>query len=142
MNTLFDYKVGLERIRWDQLFNLYNKVGLVAGYGKKKDHDRIRKAFEQSYKVVTAWNNDSLIGAARMLSDEICYGMIFDVGVLPEYQNLGIGRGLIIELQKDNEHLCFHLTSTFGNEEFYRKLGFKRHKTAFAKYPYESDYLI
>lgn len=139
---MFVYKVGLECISWDQLFSLYDKVGLVAGYGKKNDHDKIRKAFEQSFKVVTAWNNDNLVGAARMLSDGICYGMIFDVGVLPEYQKLGIGKGLVIELQKDNDHLCIHLTSTFGNEEFYKKLGFKAHKTAFAKYPYQSDYLI
>ena len=43
-----------------------------------------------------------------MLSDGICYGMIFDVGVLPEYQKSGIGKGLIAELQKDNHHLCIH----------------------------------
>ena len=115
---------------------------MVAGYGEKKDYNKIRTAFEQSYKIVSAWNDDNLIGAARMLSDGICYGMIFDVGVLPEYQKLGIGKGLITELQKDKEHLCIHLTATFGNEEFYKKLGFKTHKTAFAKYPYESDYLI
>jgi predicted N-acetyltransferase YhbS len=34
-----------------------------------------------------------------------------------------------------------HLTSTFGNEEFYKKLGFKKHKTAYAKYPFQSKYL-
>lgn len=117
------------------------KCWVVAGYGKRKDFDKIRTAFEHSYKVVTAWKIDNLIGAARMLSDGICYGMIFDVGVLPEYQKSGIGKGLITELQKDNSHLCIHLTSTFGNEDFYKKLGFKPHKTAFAKYPYESDYL-
>ena len=38
-------------------------------------------------------------------------------------------------------HTCIHLTATFGNEEFYKNLGFKRHKTAMAKYPYESDYV-
>jgi ribosomal protein S18 acetylase RimI-like enzyme len=135
------YSVGLDCIDWRQLFHLYEIVGLVAGYGKKKDYVKIRSAFEHSYKVATAWNNDNLVGAARMLSDGICYGMIFDVGVLPEYQKLGIGKGLITELQKDNEHICVHLTSTFGNEDFYKKLGFKAHKTAFAKYPYESDYL-
>lgn len=139
---MFAYNVGLKAICWEQLFYLYEKVGLVAGYGKKKDYDKIRKAFEQSFKVVTAWNNDKLIGAARMLSDGICYGMIFDVGVLPEFQKLGIGKTLISKLIKDNEHLRIHLTSTFGNEEFYIKLGFKRHRTAFAKYPCESDYLI
>ncbi|MDR3682067.1 MAG: GNAT family N-acetyltransferase [Flavipsychrobacter sp.] len=132
----------MNSIDWPQLFDLYDIVGLVAGYGRKKDYVKIRTAFEHSYKVVTAWNNDNLVGAVRMLSDGICYGMIFDVGVLPEYQKLGIGRGLVTELQKENQHLCIHLTSTFRNEEFYKILGFKAHKTAFAKYPYESDYLI
>ena len=139
---MFIYIEGLDCINWQQLFHLYDNVGLVAGYSKKKDYNKIRTAFEQSYKIVTAWNDDYLIGAARMLSDGICYGMIVDVGVLPEYQKLGIGKGLIMELQKNNEHLCIHLTATFGAEEFYRKLGYKTHKTAFAKYPFESDYLI
>lgn len=138
---MFTYKEGLDCIDWHQLYKLYDNVGLVAGYGKKKDHNKIRSAFRQSFKVLTAWNDADLIGAARMLSDGICYGMIFDVGVLPEYQKLGIGKGLMAELLKDNDHLCIHLTSTFGNEEFYKKLGFKRHKTALAKYPFESDYL-
>ena len=139
---MLTYKVGLDCIDWQQLFHIYEKVGLVAGNGKKKDYDKIQKAFEQSFKVITAWTDDRLIGAARMLSDGVCYGMIFDVGVLPEYQKLGIGKGLIKGLLKDNEHLCIHLTSTFGNEEFYIKLGFKRHRTAFAKYPFESEYLV
>ncbi|WP_242833777.1 GNAT family N-acetyltransferase [Desulfosporosinus sp. OT] len=122
---MLTYSVGLNNIDWNQLFHRYDFGGLVAGYGKEKDYDKIRTAFEHSYKVVTAWNNDNLVGAARLLSDGICYGMIFNVGVLPEYQRLGIGRGLITELQKENQHLCIHLTSTFGNEEFYKKLGFR-----------------
>lgn len=136
------YREGLEYIDWPQLFHLYNVVGLVAGYGKKQEHKKIQSAFEHSYKVITAWYSDILVGATRMISDGICYGMIFDVGVLPEYQKLGIGKGLVSEIQKGNEHLCIHLTSTFGNEDFYKKLGFKPHKTAFAKYPYQSDYLV
>jgi len=40
-----------------------------------------------------------------------------------------------------NEKLLVGLTSAFGAVEFYRKLGFKRHKTAHAKYPSESTYL-
>ena len=35
----------------------------------------------------------------------------------------------------------FYLTSTFGNENFYRDLGFRKHKTAFALYPSDSPYL-
>ncbi|WP_207652662.1 hypothetical protein [Desulfosporosinus sp. FKA] len=51
---MFKYKIGMDCIDWQQLFQIYEEVGLVAGYGKKKDYDKIRKAFEQSFKVVTA----------------------------------------------------------------------------------------
>jgi len=67
----------------------------------------------------------------------LCYGIVFDVAVLPEYQKKGIGKGLMNVLLKGEEHMPIHLTSTFGNEDFYKKLGFKKHKTAYAKYPYE-----
>ncbi|WP_207652682.1 hypothetical protein [Desulfosporosinus sp. FKA] len=54
---------------------------MVAGYGQKKDYDKIKQAFKQSFKVVTAWENGNLIGAVRILSDGVCYGMILEVGV-------------------------------------------------------------
>lgn len=123
------------------LTELYGEVGLVANHGKKKESTVIRMAFQASNKVVSAWSNEKLIGAGCMLTDNICYGSIFDVGVLPSFQKQGVGRGIVIELMKGNEHLCIHLTSIFGNEQFYRNLGFRRHKTAFAKYPYVSEYL-
>lgn len=30
---------------------------------------------------------------------------------------------------------------TFGNEDFYKKLGYRKHKTAFALFSGESDYV-
>ena len=76
-----------------------------------------------------------------MISDGVCYGAIFDVGVLPEYQKKGIGRGVMNELLKGNDNIPIHLTSTFGNEEFYKKLSFKKHKTAYSRYPFKTDYV-
>lgn len=135
------YRIGKNRIDWTKLTELYGEVGLVGGYGKKKDESKIREAFQASGKVVTAWDKEKLVAAGRMLTDGVCYGSIFDVGVLPAFQKKGIGKGIISELMKGNDHLCVHLTSTFGNESFYSKLGFRRHKTALAKYPYNSEYL-
>ena len=135
------YRTGVDCIDWGMLFELYSQVGLVAGLGKKKDYKKIESAFRNCSKVVTAWKNNLLLGAGRLFTDGITYGVIFDVGVLPEYHNQGIGRGIMKELLKNTESLYIYLTSTFGNEEFYRKLGFKRHKNAFAKYPHESEYL-
>jgi ribosomal protein S18 acetylase RimI-like enzyme len=135
------YKIGLEDINWSQLFSLYEKAGLLGRFIKSGEFDKIQIAFERSYKVVTAWDKDILVGSGRMISDGTCYGSIFDLGVLPNYQRRGIGVGLMKVLLKGEEHMPIHLTSTFGNEEFYKKLGFKKHKTALSKYPFKSDYV-
>ena len=138
---MIEYKIGVEAVDWAQLVELYGRVGLVAGLGKKRDAERIRQAFVSSAKVVTAWDGNALVAAGRLVGDGVCQGMIFDVGVLPEYQQRGIGAGIVRALVEGNEHLCLHLTATFGKEGFYRKLGFKRHRTAMARYPYASEYL-
>ena len=138
---MITYKIGLTDMKWSHLFNLYEKAGLLGRFVKNKEFNKIQAAFEKSYKVVTAWDGENLVAAGRMLSDGICYASIFDVGVLPEYQKQGIGKGIMLELLKGEEHMPVHLTSTFGNEEFYKKLGFKKHKTAHSKYPFKTDYV-
>ena len=76
-----------------------------------------------------------------MISDGECYGWIHDMAVLPDLQKQGIGRGIMEGLLDGNERLLTGLTSSFDAVDFYRKLGFKKHKTAHAKYPGESTYL-
>ena len=121
--------------------SLYEKVGMLKRFIESKEFNKIQSAFQVSYKVITAWEENILVGSCRMLSDGICYGAVFDVAVLPEYQKKGIGKTLMRLLLKEEEHMTIHLTSTFGNEGFYKKLGFKKHKTAYSKYPFESKYV-
>jgi len=138
---MISYKIGLDYIDWNKLFDLYKNVGLLRRFIESGEFNKVQEAFTRSYKVVTAWDGEKLIGSCRMLSDGICYGTMFDLGVLPEYQKKGIGRELINLLLKGEEHMPIHLTSTFGNEDFYKKLGFKKHKTAYSKYPFPSEYI-
>ncbi len=133
--------VGCEHLDWEQVFDLYAEVGLVAGHGKTRDARAIRAAFSASTRVVSAWSAQHLVGAARLLSDGVCYGAIFDVGVRATWRRRGVGRRLMEELTAGLDHLCLHLTSTFGNEPFYAGLGFRRHRTAMARYPGPSEYL-
>lgn len=135
------YIYGTENIGWSQLFALYEKVGLLKRFIKDKNYEAIKSGFLNSFKVVTARDGDKLVGAGRMISDGRCYGMIFDLGILPEYQKKGIGRNIVLNLLKDCENMTIHLTSTFGNEGFYKKLGFRKHKTAYSRYPFKSDYV-
>ena len=141
MSGMVEYKTGTDSIDWEGLAHLYEEVGLVAQLGKKRDLVKIRQAFQRSFKVATAWKEGRLVGAGRLLSDGLCYGTIYDVGVRESCRGQGIGKGIMTTLLEGNEHLLIYLTSTFGNESFYEKLGFKKHKTAYAKYPHESEYL-
>jgi aralkylamine N-acetyltransferase len=139
--SMITYKIGLKDMDWLQLFDLYEKAGLLGRFIKNKEFSKIQSAFENSYKVVTAWDRGVLAGCGRMLSDGICYASVFDLGVLPKYQKKGIGRELMSELLKGVEQIPVHLTSTFGNEGFYKKLGFHKHKTAYSKYPFATEYV-
>jgi len=138
---MVEYKSGTDLINWDSLVQLYFETDGVVGLGRERNLDKIKKAFLKSYKVVTVWEEDKIIGAGRMISDGVCYGWIHDMAILPEYQKHGLGKRLMEELLNENENLLIGLTSAFGVEEFYYKLGFKKHKTALAKYPGESIYL-
>jgi aralkylamine N-acetyltransferase len=138
---LIEYKTGFEGIDWNSLIDMYKEVDLVIGLARAGKVEKIKKSFKNTYKIITAWDDDQIVGAGRLLSDGECYGWIHDVGVHPNYQKRGIGRGIMNELMRGNEHLLIGLTSSFEAVEFYKKLDFKKHKTAMAKYPGESTYL-
>jgi len=134
-------KTGTEAIDWESLLRLYVGTDGVIGLARAGDLPRIKEAFLNSYRVVTAWDSDRIVGAGRMISDGQCYGWIHDMAVLPDLQKQGIGRGIVEALLDGNEHLLIGLTSSFDAIGFYRRLGFRKHKTAHAKYPGESVYL-
>ena len=138
---MIEYKTGTDPINWESLIDLYFETDGVVGLGKERNLVKIKEAFLNSYKVVTAWEGVQIIGSGRLISDGVCYGWIHDIGIHPDYQKKGIGKGLMNELMNGNETLLIGLTSAFGAEEFYYKLGFKKHKTALAKYPGKSIYL-
>jgi len=121
---MVEYKNGTECIDWLQLTQLYGKVGLVAGYGKDRNTKKIRQAFEASGRVATAWIEGRLVGAGRMITDNVCYAYIADVAVLPSLQKKGIGKGIMIQLLKDTAHMSIQLWPTKGNIAFYERLGF------------------
>jgi N-acetylglutamate synthase-like GNAT family acetyltransferase len=123
---MVEYKDGVECIDWRSLCQLYFEVGLVAGIGKQKNEKKIKQSFESSKIVVTAWDNEKLIGAGRIITDGVCYGCIYDVGVLPLLQGRGIGKGIMKHLLNKSKHLkMVHLWPTKGSTKFYENLGFR-----------------
>jgi len=68
---MFIYQIGLKNIEWLVLLNLYERAGIMGRFVKNNDYEKVKTAFERSYKVITAWDGDILVGAGRMLSDGI-----------------------------------------------------------------------
>lgn len=138
---MITYKTGISDMDWEKLVDLYDETNMCIGLGRARETEKIRRAFQNSYQVVTAWDSGKIIGAGRMISDGECYGWIHDMAVLLPYRKQNIGRTIVEKIVEGNEGLLIGLTSSFEAVEFYTKLGFNKHKTAMAKYPGRSDYL-
>lgn len=136
------YKTNLQETEWEVLVDLYDETNMFIGLGRKRETEKIRRSYMKSHKYVVAYEGDKIVGAGRMISDGECYGWIHDVAVLDSYRKQGIGKMIINQLIEGNENLLIGLTSSFEAVDFYANLGFNRHKTAMAKYPGRSDYLI
>jgi N-acetylglutamate synthase-like GNAT family acetyltransferase len=134
-------KIELTEQDWEKLVDMYDETNMFLGLGRNREIEKIRRAYEKSYKYVVALEDDIIIGAARMISDGECYGWIHDVAVLEAYRRQGVGKRIMEKLLEGNDNLLIGLTSSFMATDFYSELGFKRHKTAMAKYPGPSDYL-
>jgi len=138
---MIDFRFDINENDWGKLVDLYDETNMCLGLGRMRETEKIRRAYEKSFRFVTAWDSDKIVGAGRMISDGECYAWIHDVAVLFPYRKKGVGRGIIEKLIEGNETLLIGLTSSFEAVDFYTKLGFNRHKTAMAKYPGPSDYL-
>jgi N-acetylglutamate synthase-like GNAT family acetyltransferase len=83
-------------------------------------------ALSHSHPVISAWDDDLLVGFARATSDGVYRATIWDVVVHPDYQGAGIGRQLVERILCDpaiaNVERVYLMTT--HQQSFYEKLGF------------------
>ena len=127
MNVLIHLTV--EGIDWAELATVYERAPLG-----RRDPERLKRAYEQSYRVCFVFDRHQLVGAARMLSDGEYYAAIYDVVVLPEYQGCGIGTKMMTTLLADLSVGSIILFAVPGKEGFYKKLGFAKLKTGMGRF--------
>ena len=107
------------------LQELFVSAGWSDGSETLEMVENYNKPFINSTLVVSAWDNERLIGAVRVLSDKMFRSVIYDLLVLPKYHGKGIGTGLVKRCIKhfpDSEWLVQTTAKVSG---FYEKLGFK-----------------
>ena len=124
-----EYRNGID-LNLDQVIELYNASTL----GERRpvaDREIMSAMLRHANLVVTAWDEDLLVGIARTLSDFAYVGYLADLAVRASHQRQGIGAALI---QKTREQMgsrsMLVLLSAPKAVAYYPKIGFIRHESA------------
>jgi ribosomal protein S18 acetylase RimI-like enzyme len=125
-----EFTEGTETINWEQLSGVFQRAPLG-----NRDPVKLRETFQNSPIRCFVWDDKELIGAGRAITDGVRYSVIFDVVLLPEYQGRGLGKQIMSFLTDRSKAMAVLLHAVPGREGFYAKLGYRKMKTAMAKFP-------
>jgi N-acetylglutamate synthase-like GNAT family acetyltransferase len=119
------------------VIELYDKAGLPRPIN---DRERMKKMFEHSGLIVTAWDGDKLVGLSRTITDWVWSSYLADLAVNPDYKKSGIGRK-IIEITRETigEQSMILLLSVPTAMEYYPKVGFEKENRSFIIHRAEWD---
>jgi ribosomal protein S18 acetylase RimI-like enzyme len=115
-------------IDWGELSRLYK----IAPLGDKKPED-LKVCFANSRYKCFVLDDGEIVGVGRALADGVDCAYLCDVAVHPRCQGAGLGTAIVRKLvELSGGHRKIILYANPGKEGFYRKLGFRRMKTAMA----------
>jgi GNAT superfamily N-acetyltransferase len=110
----------------DEFFELFS----TTGWNDEEYHlspDQLYQAIKRSWYMVCAYEDKSLIGFGRVISDGVLHALIVDMIVHPDHQGKGVGRALLEKLiQQCQAHGIndIQLFCATGKSGFYQKSGF------------------
>lgn len=106
----------------EDIQQLFLSVGWISGQYPK----RLYKALKNSSTILTAWDNNHLIGLIRVLDDSELVAYIHYVLISPQYQGLGIASKMLTLIkEKYKNYLYIELMPEESkNAKFYQKNGF------------------
>ncbi|MEJ4087210.1 GNAT family N-acetyltransferase [Galbibacter orientalis] len=126
MNIEYSFK---KRPTVDQVIELYDNAGLPR---PTNDKERMQQMFENSNLIVTAWDNELLVGVSRSITDWVWACYLSDLAVRNDYKKEGIGRKLIrLTKEKVSDQSMVLLLSVPTAMEYYPRIGFKKQESSF-----------
>lgn len=113
----------------DQIIDVYNSSGINR---PTSDKERIEKMYSNSNLILTAWDNNKLVGISRSLTD-FCYCCyLSDLAVRKDYQKNGVGQKLIqLTKGKIGEQTTLILLSAPTAMDYYPKVEFQKINNGF-----------
>jgi ribosomal protein S18 acetylase RimI-like enzyme len=125
---VIQWSSSTDAVDWSELSEMYR----LAPLGNKSP-DWLATAFSNSMFRFFARDNGVLVAAGRAVADGVDCSYICDIAVHPSHQGQGLGRDVIDRLIAASlGHRKIILYAVPGKEDFYRRFGFRRMKTAMA----------
>lgn len=96
-------------------------------WSSAKKPDKLYNALMNSDSLISAWDEDRLVGMGNAISDGYLVVYYAHLLVHPEYQGKGIGRMIVKKMQE--KYGDFHQQTLVADGEavdFYKKCGFER----------------
>lgn len=128
----------INKFNEDEIKNLYEDAGWTS---YTNDLTKLMKALEASLMVISAWDEEKLIGLIRVIGDGLIIIYIQDILVLNSYKRKGIGSKLLKYVLENYKDVRQKVLLTDDGEEtrgFYEANGFiscdKGQTVAFAKF--------
>jgi N-acetylglutamate synthase-like GNAT family acetyltransferase len=118
-----EYKTSLPT--WHEYFQLFSSMGRMPVL--KVSEDDLKKVFDNTWYWITAYKDQKIIGAGRLLSDEALYALICDIIVMQDHQNKGIGSTILKQMVNKCQETNIKRVWLFaapGKAGFYEKYGF------------------
>ena len=94
------------------------------------DRERMAGMLRHANLVITAWDDDVLVGIARSVSDFHYATYLSDIAVRLSCQRRGVGRELIQRTRAAAPEATLILLSAPAAEGYYPRIGFKQHGSA------------
>ena len=112
-----------KKFTMQQVQELFLSVGWISG----QYPSRLHKALMHSATVITVWDQDKLVGLARVIDDSELVAFLHYVLVHPDYQHQGIaGKMLQMIIEKYKDYLYIEgMPEESKNADFYKQFGFQ-----------------
>lgn len=111
----------------DEFFSLFESTGWNDEYGLSGEE--LLECLSNSWYMVSAFDENKLVGFGRVISDGKLHALITEMIVLPDYQGKSIGKGILDRLTRQCQKSGIRdiqLFSAKGKAGFYEKYGFSR----------------
>jgi len=125
---VINYRLGND-IDLDEVIELYVDSTL----GERRpvaERERMMRMLAEADLVVTAWDDDLMVGISRSVTDWVYCTYLSDLAVKLAYQGQGIGRELVRRTRQETPDATVILLSAPKAVDYYPKIGMTQHNSA------------